>query len=125
MHKFKKWLLWLTITLLALLSLGSGFAKLLQSPQEMAFLSQFGLSVTIILAFGSLQLVGGICLAIPISRRLGAAVVGLCFGISMCLLGLSGQLLFAAVSLLPVALSLWVFMVSVTTQRSQMSDDER
>jgi len=49
----------LLVAVLALLSIAAGFAKVMQTPQEMEFLQSLGLSSVLILVFGSIQIVGG------------------------------------------------------------------
>jgi hypothetical protein len=92
----------ITLGLLSLLSIAAGAAKVMQVPQEMAFLQSFGLSVTAIIAFGSIQIVAGILLAIPKTRLYGAGLVSLGFLISSVLVFTSGDIGFGLFSLLPL-----------------------
>lgn len=95
----------LIIGIIALLSIAAGLAKVMQAPQEMAFLQGTGLSTAMIVAFGLFQLLGGVLL-IPVRTRLpGAVLAALAFLVSAVLIFTSGDLTFGLVSLLPVALA--------------------
>ena len=78
---------------------------MLRMPQELEFLQGLGLSVPIIVAFGVVQLVGGILMVPTKTRRIGATVVALGFLASAILVFMSGNLPFGLVSLVPVVLA--------------------
>ena len=62
------------ISLVTLLCIAAGLAKVLQSEQEVAFLQSFGLSTALIVAFGMVQLGAGILLIFPKTRLFGAVL---------------------------------------------------
>ena len=70
-----KTLIWI---LLALLGVAAGIAKMLQTPQEMAFFQgQLGFSAEAIMAFGLLQFIAGVMLVFKKARLIGAALLGI------------------------------------------------
>lgn len=94
--------------LVGFLSVAAGAAKVARVPEEVAFLEQFGFSSVVIVLFGVVQIMGGLLLLVPRTRALGALVAGVAFSVSVVLLVADGNLGFAAVSLIPVVLSIWV-----------------
>ena len=94
--------------MVGLLSLLAGAAKVAQVPEEVAFLGQLGFGAPLIVAFGALQVVGGLLMIIPKTRFYGALLAAAGFTISVVLLLLAGNLPFAGVSIVPVALAAWV-----------------
>ena len=94
----------LIISIVALLSIAAGLAKIMQNPQEMAFLQSVGLSTAVIIVFGTVQVLGGVLLVPPRTRMFGAVLVTFAFFVSVVLIFLSGNVQFALVSLLPVIL---------------------
>ena len=91
--------------LLGILSVAAGAAKVMLVPEEVTFLGRFGFTSTLIVAFGALQIVGGLLISIPITRLYGALLAGLAFTVSTVLLVLERNFAFGAISLLPVILS--------------------
>lgn len=96
------------IILISLLSVAAGLAKVMQVPQEMEFLTGFGLSTSAILTFGVVQVLGGVLLAIPRFRLSGAILIIIAFLLSAILVFLGGNLSFGFVSILPVAATGWI-----------------
>jgi len=95
--------------LLALLGGAAGAAKVARVPQEVAFFESMGLGVWFVIAFGALQLAGAIALVVPRVRRAGAMLSAAMFLASAIMLFVSGAIPFGLISLLPVALLLWLF----------------
>lgn len=102
----------ISITLIALLSVAAGFAKVMGAPQEVAFLQSFGFTSMLIIAYGSVQIAGGILLAIPNTKKLGAMIAMLAFGLSTVLIFISGNLMFGFISLFPILLACFIFWQS-------------
>jgi len=94
------------LILITLLAIAAGVAKVMQVPNEVAFFENLGLSTTLLLAFGVLQILGGILLVIPKTRVFGIGLTALMFLASAIMLFMSGTIPFALVSLLPVVLTL-------------------
>ncbi len=103
------------IGFIALLSLAAGLAKIGGAPQEIEFLSNFGFSHTLILAYGTAQVLGGMLLAFPKTIRFGAVLSFLCFVLSTLLIFSTGNIIFSLVSLIPVALCVVIYWISAPT----------
>lgn len=95
----------LIIAIIALLSIAAGLAKVMQAPQEMEFLQGLGLSTALILAFGLVQIVGGVLLATKKTRMPGAILVTSAFVVSTVLIFIGGNFTFGLFSILPAALA--------------------
>lgn len=98
-----KTLIWV---LLAFLGVAAGIAKMLQTPQEMAFFQeQMGFSAEAIMAFGLLQLIAGVMLIFKKTRMIGAALLGITLLLSSIVIFMAGEIVFGVVSLIPVLLT--------------------
>jgi hypothetical protein len=106
----------ITGILIGLLSIAAGFAKASLVPEEADFLSGLGLSETMIISFGILQILGGILFIIPKTLRYGGCVVALGFIASAILILMTGNLLFFVISCLPAALAGWIAFNSFKQQ---------
>ena len=93
------------VAIIALLSIAAGLAKVMQAPQEMEFLQGLGLSSGLILAFGLVQIVGGLLLATKKTRMPGAILVTLAFAVSTVLVFIGGNVSFGLFSIIPIALA--------------------
>jgi hypothetical protein len=120
--RFMKALNTIVLIVLAVLSLLAGSAKVWRMPQEVEFLQGVGLSTGVIIAFGALQVAGGILLLWPRTRRVGAVLVMTAFLLSAILVFLSGSLTFGLVSLVPVALAAFALQqaANITHDKSLM-----
>jgi len=87
------------LVILTLLAAFSGIAKLLLVPQEVDFFGRYGFSNIVIIAFGAVQLIGGILLILGTTRFVGAALVAITFLVSLVLLLVDGNILMSAVTL--------------------------
>jgi uncharacterized membrane protein YphA (DoxX/SURF4 family) len=99
------------LVILVLMSVAAGAAKVMQMPQEIGFFEDAGLSLSLMVPLGALQIVGGLMLAVPKTRKPGAIVVALCFLASALTIIKTGQIGFALVSLLPVAAAVFLYTV--------------
>jgi hypothetical protein len=93
--------------LIALLCIAAGFAKVVLVPQEVEFLSGFGLSEPMIISFGLFQVIGGALFIIPKTLRIGSCMVAIGFALSALLILTTGNILFFAVSCLPAVIAGW------------------
>ncbi len=91
--------------LIALLGIAAGSAKITLVPEEVTFLNQFGLSNTMIISFGVLQVLGGILLLMPKTRLYGAIISAIGFAVSVILLFGAGKTIMALISLIPFSLT--------------------
>ena len=77
----------------------------------------FGLTSISIVVYGAFQIAGGILMAIPKTRVLGAGLTATCFFASVILVFLSGNLVFALISILPVIISVLVIFKTLEYSR--------
>ena len=92
--------------LLALLGVAAGTAKIMQTPQEMAFFQgAMGFSAEAIMAFGLLQLIAGIMLVFDKTRLVGAGLLGMTLFLSTIVIFMADKIGFAVVSLVPVLMA--------------------
>jgi hypothetical protein len=103
----------IVIAIIALLSIAAGMAKLLELPQEVQFLKGFGFNSMLIISYGLVQVIGGVILTIPKTLKLGAIITVFAFTLSSLLIALSGNYIFALISLLPVAMTVWIYWQSI------------
>lgn len=99
----KKFLSFVLI-LLVLLSIAAGVSKILLMEQEARFFAAFGVTDSLLIAFGIFQVLGGLLLAVPRTRLVGAAIVAVTFIISAVLLLLAGSWGVAAVTIIAMLL---------------------
>ncbi|WP_299194773.1 DoxX family protein [uncultured Erythrobacter sp.] len=92
--------------LLALLSLAAGGAKLAAMPQEVEFFSALGLDTFWLHALGAVQVAGAIACILPATRKIGAFAVATGFGFSAAMIFATGNMMFGAISLVPMVLML-------------------
>ena len=93
----------LIISVIALLSIAAGLAKVLQTEQEMEFLLSFGLNNVLIIAFGIVQVAGGVLLVPAKTRIFGAVIATSAFVASTILIFAGGNLVFGLLSAIPIA----------------------
>ena len=96
---------YLIITIVALLSIAAGLAKVMQTQQEMEFLQGLGLSPALMIVFGLVQIVGGTLLVPQKTRMIGAILAASAFVLSTVLIFIGGNLAFGLFSTIPVALA--------------------
>ena len=105
----------LIIAIIALLSIAAGLAKVMQTQQELEFLQGVGLSSALIVAFGLVQISGGILLVPRKTRMIGAVLATSALIVSTVLIFIGGNLAFGLVSILPIALACVIIYQSVRT----------
>lgn len=91
------------VVLLVLLAVSSGITKILLMPQDVEFFGKYGFSHPLLIAFGTLQVVGGIFLSVSKTRLIGALIVACSFLVSAVVLVVSGDILLALVTCLFIA----------------------
>ena len=95
----------LNISVIALLSIAAGLAKVMQTEQEMEFLQSFGLSTALIIAFGMVQIAAGVLLIPSKTRMFGAVLATSALVISTILIFAGGNLKFGLLSTITIALA--------------------
>jgi len=98
------------LTILILMSLAAGAAKILQMPQELEFLSHLGMGARAVMLLGIIQAVGGVLLVPPQSRRIGALIAIVALIVSGLALFTSGNTGIGLITLFPIAIGVSVFL---------------
>jgi hypothetical protein len=96
--------LYIVLTILVFLALSSGITKIILMPEDVEFFGQYGFTNPVLIAYGGVQLIGGILLAMPKTRVIGALVVALTFLVSAVVLALAGNIPVTIVTLVCVFL---------------------
>lgn len=105
MNVFGRVVLVLTIVL----SLATGIFKVLQQRADMELFEKIGFSAFATTLLGIAQIIGGICLIYPTYRKYGALVMASTFSIASFAVFLNEMYVFGCVSLLFIAMSLFVY----------------
>ena len=108
MDKSVKYLKIVTIAILVFLAVSSGVTKIALMEQDVAFFGAYGFTNPLLMAFGAIQLVGGLLLIAPKTRKVGAILVGITFAISAVLLFLHGSIIQGLVTCVALAGLAWV-----------------
>jgi hypothetical protein len=80
------------LTILILLAVSSGITKILLMQQDVNFFGKYGFSNPILIAYGLVQLIGGLLLVFTITRFVGATIVAITFLISLVMLLMEGNI---------------------------------
>ena len=94
--------------ILTLLAMSSGITKVLLLQRDVDFFGKYGFSDLMLIAFGLLQLIGGLLLVFKKTRFAGAAIVAVTFLVSLVLLLMDGNI---PVSIITVAATLLLGLV--------------
>lgn len=98
------------LTILVLMSLAAGVAKMLQMPQELGFLSSLGIGERTVLILGIVQALGGVLLVPPGTRRIGALLAIFALVVSGVALFASGNTGIGLITLFPIAIGVSIFL---------------
>ncbi|WP_417526152.1 hypothetical protein [Marinovum sp.] len=98
----------IALIVLSLMSLAAGIAKILQTEQEVQFFAEAGLGVMPLMGLGLIQVAGGLLSWIRRFRLPGLLLIALGFFLSVVIIAVTGEFVFAALSMLPVLASLWL-----------------
>jgi hypothetical protein len=80
------------LAILILLAVSSGITKILLMQQDVNFFGKYGFSNPILIAYGLVQLIGGLLLVFTITRFVGATIVAITFLISLVMLLMEGNI---------------------------------
>ena len=92
------------LIILVFLATSSGLTKIILMPQDVAFFAQYGFTNPILIAYGAIQLLGGVLLTLSKTRIIGAVLVATTFLISAVILIMAGNMPMAAITLIFVIL---------------------
>ncbi|MEE9336045.1 MAG: DoxX family protein [Granulosicoccaceae bacterium] len=99
---------YIVLVILIFLAVSSGISKIMLMEQDVEFFGQYGFTSSILIVFGAVHIIGGILLALPKTRIVGAVVVGISFLISAVVLILAGNIPVAVVTFLALLLLVFV-----------------
>ena len=80
------------LVILTFLAISSGMTKVMLLQQDVEFFGRYGFSDAILMAYGAVQLIGGVMLPFRKTRFYGAAVVMVTFLISLVVLLMDGNI---------------------------------
>lgn len=98
----------IVLTLLILLALSSGVTKVILMQQDVDFFGKYGFTNPVLIAYGALQILGGVLLIIPKCRLYGAIVVAVTFLVSAIVLFVDGNYPVFLITLVATALLGWI-----------------
>lgn len=110
----------LIVVILVFLAVSSGLTKVLLMPQDVNFFGQYGFNSPLLVAYGGIQLFGGILLILPRTRVVGALIVAITFFISMVVLLIAGNIPVAIVTLVCIALLGLILKQSLTFKSARL-----
>ncbi len=90
------------LVILMFLAISSGVTKIALMQQDVDFFGNYGFTNPILIAFGVIQLIGGVLLAFKNTRFFGAAIVAITFCISLVVLLMEGNIPVSIVTLLAI-----------------------
>ena len=80
------------LVILTFLAISSGVTKVLLMQRDVDFFGQYGFSNTILIIYGTMQLIGGFLLPFSKTRFVGAAIVAITFLVSLVVLLMDGNI---------------------------------
>ena len=113
----------LIISVIALLSIAAGLAKVMQTEQEMEFLQSLGLNSVLIIAFGMIQIAGGVLLVPSKTRMFGAVLATSALVVSTILIFVGGNWVFGLLSTIPIALACVIVYQSAKITHDTLNTD--
>lgn len=94
----------IVLTILTLLAVLSGITKILLVQQDVDFFGKYGFSGPTLIAFGLVQLLGGLLLVLTKTRFVGAAIVAVTFLVSLAMLLMDGNIPASIITLVAILL---------------------
>jgi len=92
------------LAILTLLAVLSGITKILLVQQDVDFFGKYGFSGPALIAFGLVQLLGGLLLVFTKTRFVGAAIVAVTFLVSLAMLLMDGNIPASILTLVAILL---------------------
>lgn len=92
------------LAILTLLAVSSGITKILLMQQDVDFFGKYGFTDPTLIAFGLLQLLGGLLLVFTKTRFVGAAIVAVTFLVSLAMLLMDGNIPASIITLIATLL---------------------
>lgn len=104
------------LAILTFLAVSSGLTKVLLMQQDVEFFGRYGFTNAALIAFGAVQLTGGILLPFKRTRFAGAAIVASTFLASLVILLMDGNI---PISIVTSIATLLLFVVMKLSWRSE------
>ena len=95
----------INLTLITILVIAAGVPKLMSMEHEVQFFSDVGLGTWALIPFGVIQSIGGILMALPSTRRVGAITSAVMLALSTLMLLVNGQTAMAGFSCVTVVMA--------------------
>lgn len=92
------------LVVLILLAVSSGSTKVALMQQDVDFFGKYGFSNLILIAYGLVQVIGGVLMVFKRTRFVGAAIVAITFLISLAVLLMEGNLPISIVTIVAILL---------------------
>jgi len=92
------------LAILTFLAVASGMTKVLLMQQDVEFFGRYGFNSLGLIAFGAVQLLGGVLLPFKKTRFAGAAIVATTFVVSLVILLMDGSIPVSAITLIATLL---------------------
>jgi hypothetical protein len=103
------------LAILTFLAVSSGVMKVMLVQQDVEFFGHYGFSNAMLIAFGIVQLIGGVLLPLKKTRFVGAAIVAGTFLVSLAVLLMDGNM---PMSIVTAVVTLLLFLVMKLSWRS-------
>ena len=115
----KKIVFTIILVILMFLAISSGITKIVLMQQDVDFFGKYGFSNPILIAYGTVQLIGGVLLPFRKTRFVGAAIVATTFLISLVVLLIEGNI---PVSIATIVATLLLGVVMKLSWKTTPSD---
>jgi hypothetical protein len=92
--------------------------------QDVEFFGKYGFTNPILIAYGAVQLLGGILLILPKSRIIGAVLVAITFLVSAVVLAMEGNIPVTIVTLICIVLLGFIIKLSLNKAIKQSTETQ-
>jgi len=112
------------LAILVFLAVSVGVTKIMLMQQDVEFFGKYGFTNTILITYGVVQLLGGILLAFPKTRIIGAILVAITFLISAIVLVMEDNIPVTIVTLVFVLLSGFIIKQSLNKVTKRLTETQ-
>ncbi len=95
-----KYVFTVLLVLLIFLAVASGISKIALTQQDVSFFGKYGFSQPAVVAFGVVQLIGGVLMMVKRTRFIGTTIVAITFLFSLVLLLMDGNMPMSAATII-------------------------
>ncbi|MCH7502618.1 MAG: DoxX family protein [Proteobacteria bacterium] len=107
------------LAILTFLAISAGITKVVLMQQDVDFFGRYGFSDPILIAYGVVQLIGGVLLPFNKTRFVGAAIVAITFLVSLVVLLMDGNI---PVSIVTIVMTLLLGVVMKQSRKTAPSE---